>query len=88
MTRKISLIGAGNIGGVQAQLIAQSQLADVVLFDVVEGLPQGKALDINHALDGWQTDSVRRRYERLQGYGRFGSLHRHGGTGAQAGNEP
>jgi malate dehydrogenase len=50
---KISLIGAGNIGGVQAQLIAQSQLADVVLFDVVEGLPQGKALDICHALDGW-----------------------------------
>ena len=50
---KISLIGAGNIGGVQAQLIAQSQLADVVLFDVVEGLPQGKALDIGHALDGW-----------------------------------
>jgi len=50
---KISLIGAGNIGGVQAQLIAQRQLADVVLFDVVEGLPQGKALDICHALDGW-----------------------------------
>jgi malate dehydrogenase len=50
---KISLIGAGNIGGVQAQLIAQRELADVVLFDVVEGLPQGKALDICHALDGW-----------------------------------
>ena len=50
---KISLIGGGQIGGVQAQLIAQSQLADVVLFDVVEGLPQGKALDINHALSGW-----------------------------------
>lgn len=47
---KISLIGAGNIGGVQAQLIAHSQLADVVLFDVVEGLPQGKALDIGHSL--------------------------------------
>jgi malate dehydrogenase len=51
--RKISLIGAGNIGGVQAQLVAQKQLGDVVLFDVVEGLPQGKALDICHALDGW-----------------------------------
>jgi malate dehydrogenase len=50
---RISLIGAGNIGGVQAQLIAERQLADVVLFDVVEGLPQGKALDIGHALDGW-----------------------------------
>ena len=52
---KISLIGAGNIGGVQAQLVAQRQLGDVVLFDVVEGLPQGKALDICHALDGWRS---------------------------------
>ena len=53
---RISLIGAGNIGGVQAQLIAQKQLADVVLFDVVEGVPQGKALDINHALDAFGSD--------------------------------
>ena len=44
--KKISLIGAGQIGGVQAQLIAQKQLADVVLYDIVEGVPQGKALDI------------------------------------------
>jgi malate/lactate dehydrogenase len=50
---KISLVGAGNIGGVQAQLIAQRQLGDVVLLDVVEGVPQGKVLDIDHALDGW-----------------------------------
>lgn len=54
---KISLIGAGQIGGVQAQLIAQRRLADVVLFDVVEGVPQGKALDINHALSGFQSES-------------------------------
>lgn len=47
MTRKkISLIGAGNIGGVLAQLSAQKELGDVVLFDIVEGLPQGKSLDI------------------------------------------
>jgi malate dehydrogenase len=46
---KISLIGAGNIGGVMAHLIAQKELGDIVLFDVVEGLPQGKALDISHA---------------------------------------
>jgi malate dehydrogenase len=54
--KKIALIGGGNIGGVQAQLIAQRQLADVVLFDVVEGLPQGKALDIAHALTGFGSD--------------------------------
>jgi len=53
---KISLIGAGQIGGVQAALIAQRRLADVVLYDVVEGVPQGKALDICHALSGWGSD--------------------------------
>jgi malate dehydrogenase len=53
---KISLIGAGQIGGVQAQLIAQRQLADVVLLDVVDGVPQGKALDIAHALPGFASD--------------------------------
>ena len=53
---KISLIGAGQIGGVQAQLIAQRRIGDVVLYDVVEGVPQGKALDICHALSGWGSD--------------------------------
>lgn len=43
---KIALIGAGQIGGILAQLAAQRELGDVVLFDVVEGVPQGKALDI------------------------------------------
>ncbi len=46
---KISLIGAGNIGGVLAQLAVQRELGDIVLFDVVDGLPQGKALDLSHA---------------------------------------
>ncbi len=43
---KISLIGGGQIGGVLAQLCAQRELGDVVLFDIVEGLPQGKMLDL------------------------------------------
>ncbi len=47
--KKIALIGAGNIGGTLALLIGLKQLGDVVLFDVVEGLPQGKALDIAQA---------------------------------------
>ena len=46
MRPKIALIGAGQIGGVLAQLAAQRELGDIVLFDVVEGVPQGKALDI------------------------------------------
>ncbi len=43
---KIALIGAGNIGGTLAHLAAAKELGDVVLFDVVEGVPQGKALDL------------------------------------------
>lgn len=46
--KKIALVGAGNIGGTLAELIALKGLADVVLFDVAEGIPQGKALDIAH----------------------------------------
>ena len=44
--RKLALIGAGQIGGTLALLAAQRELGDVVLFDIVEGLPQGKALDL------------------------------------------
>ena len=46
MRKKISLIGAGQIGGTLAHLIALKELADVVLFDVAEGIAKGKALDI------------------------------------------
>jgi len=46
MKKKISLIGAGQIGGTLAHLITIKELADVVLFDVVEGIAKGKALDI------------------------------------------
>ena len=45
--KKIALIGAGNIGGTLAHLAAQQELGDIVLFDVVEGVPQGKALDLS-----------------------------------------
>ncbi|AAU03844.1 malate dehydrogenase [Rickettsia typhi] len=46
---KISLIGSGNIGGTLAHLISLKKLGDIVLFDVAEGVPQGKALDIMQA---------------------------------------
>jgi malate dehydrogenase len=49
--KKIALIGAGMIGGTLAQLIMNKQLGDVVLFDIAEGLPQGKALDIAQMTD-------------------------------------
>jgi malate dehydrogenase len=47
--RKIALIGAGMIGGTLAHLAAMRELGDIVLFDVVEGVPEGKALDIAQA---------------------------------------
>jgi len=49
--KKIALIGAGMIGGTLAHIITQKQLGDVVLFDIAEGLPQGKALDIAQSTD-------------------------------------
>ena len=49
MRKKISLIGAGNIGGTLAHLIALKQLGDVVLIDIAGGIPQGKALDISQS---------------------------------------
>jgi malate dehydrogenase len=53
--RKIALIGAGMIGGTLAHLAAMRELGDVVLFDIVDGVPQGKALDISEAapVDGF-----------------------------------
>jgi len=48
--KKIALVGSGNIGGTLAHLIAFKGLGDVVLVDVAEGLPQGKALDLGQAM--------------------------------------
>jgi len=47
--KKVTVVGAGNVGATLAQRIAETELADVVLVDVVEGVPQGKALDLLEA---------------------------------------
>jgi malate dehydrogenase len=47
MRRKVTVVGAGNVGATCAQVLAAHDYADVVLVDIKEGLPQGKALDIN-----------------------------------------
>ena len=49
LRRKVTVIGAGNVGATTAQQIIETGLADVVLVDIVEGLPQGKALDLAEA---------------------------------------
>ena len=60
MKKKITLIGAGQIGGTLAHLIAIKELADIVLFDVAEGLAKGKALDIAQSspVDGFNVDII------------------------------
>ncbi len=53
MRRKVSVIGAGNVGATLAQYIAMSGLANVTLYDIVDGMPQGKALDMLEATPLW-----------------------------------
>ena len=48
--KKVSIIGAGNTGATAAHWLAERELADVVLVDVVEGMPQGKSLDMTQAM--------------------------------------
>src|SRR2546427_3505962 len=47
--KRVTVVGAGNVGATAGQLIASKELADVVLIDIVEGVPQGKALDLNES---------------------------------------
>ena len=49
MDKKVTVVGAGNVGAACAQYLAEGNLCDVVLVDVVEGMPQGKALDLSQA---------------------------------------
>jgi len=49
MNKKIAVIGAGNVGASVAQYLAEANLADVVMVDIIEGIPQGKALDLTQA---------------------------------------
>lgn len=49
MNQKVTVVGAGNVGATAAQRLAEKELCDVVLIDVVEGIPQGKALDLAEA---------------------------------------
>src|SRR5579863_4435689 len=46
MRKKVTVVGSGNVGATVAHRLADKQLADVVLIDILEGIPQGKALDL------------------------------------------
>ncbi len=49
MRQKVTVVGAGNVGATAAQRLAEKELCDVVLVDIIEGVPQGKALDLTEA---------------------------------------
>ncbi|MBV9074657.1 MAG: malate dehydrogenase [Acidobacteria bacterium] len=57
MRKKVSIVGAGNVGATCAHWIASKELADVVLVDIVEGIPQGKGLDLLEAMPIEKRDS-------------------------------
>ena len=85
---KIALIGAGNIGGTLAHLAALKDFGDIVLFDIVEGVPQGKALDLaqSGAVEGF--DAGARRHPGLCADRGRGRGDRHRRRAAQAWHEP
>jgi malate dehydrogenase len=70
MVNKISVIGAGNVGAQCAYRLAQRQVGEIILLDVVEGLPQGKALDMSQAgtIDGFDVSVTgTNKYEDTKG---------------------
>src|ERR1700693_5278292 len=70
MRRKVTVIGAGNVGATVAQRLVEKELADVVLVDVIEGVPQGKGLDMiqSGAVEGFDMKIVGSNgYEETEG---------------------
>ena len=66
---KITVVGAGNVGATAAHWLAAKELGDVVLVDIVEGVPQGKALDLAQAapIEGYDVKLVRNEHLRWNG---------------------
>src|ERR1700688_3370598 len=57
MRKKVTVVGSGNVGATAAHWIAAKELADVVLIDIIEGVPQGKGLDLLEAMPIEKRDS-------------------------------
>ncbi|MCX7919778.1 MAG: malate dehydrogenase [bacterium] len=60
MRKKVSIIGAGNVGATTAMKLAEKDITDIILVDIIEGMPQGKGLDITQtgAIDGYDTKVI------------------------------
>ena len=85
---KIALIGAGMIGGTLAHLAGMKELGDVVLFDIAEGIPEGKALDLVESSPVEGFDAKAFRHPELQSHRGRRCLHHHRRRAAQTGHEP
>ena len=85
---KVTVVGAGNVGATTAQRVADAELADVVMIDILEGVPQGKGLDMMEACPVSGLGRARRRHQRLQGHRGLGHRRHHRGATAQGGHEP
>jgi malate/lactate dehydrogenase len=57
MRKKVTIVGSGNVGATAAHWIASKELADVVLIDIIDGVPQGKGLDLLEAMPIEKRDS-------------------------------
>ena len=88
MRKKVTIVGSGNVGATAAHWIASKELADVVLIDIVEGVPQGKGLDLLEAMPIEKRDSYVMRHERLRRHRQLGHRRHHRRNPAQARHEP
>ena len=86
--KKIALIGAGQIGGTLAHLAALKELGDIVLFDIIDGVPQGKALDLAESTPVEGVNARLAGRERLRRHRRGRRRHRHRRRSAEARHEP
>ena len=86
--RKVTVIGAGNVGATCAQEVARRDYADVVLVDIIPNYPQGKALDMNQSAAVLSLRAEHHRRQRLRGDQGLGRHRRHGRQAACSGNEP
>ena len=85
---KVTVVGSGFVGQTTAMRILEKGLAEVCLIDIIEGKPQGLALDIRQAapVEGYEPSIV--GHERLRGHGRLGHRRHHRRVPSPAGDEP
>ena len=86
--RKVTVVGAGSTGATCAEVSRERDYAEIVLIDIKEGLPQGKALDINQWRRSWASRRRSAARTTTAGHGRLRHRRDHGGPAAPAGHEP